>query len=203
MAESVGVDILFAPIPEQMYGPRFQTRLQVEKLSLGLCGASRPGHFDGVATVVTKLFLAAKPHVAVFGQKDFQQLAVIRQLVEDLNFDIEIIGHPIVREADGLAMSSRNTYLDGRERAIAVCLYQSIGRARQYCAAATGPVEISEVEQLVRSMIEVNEECRVDYVKVVDGRTLESQSSTDKNSMLILAVKINNRVRLIDNSPLY
>lgn len=203
MAEAVGVDLLFAPAPEQMYGPRFQTRIQVEKLSLGLCGASRPGHFDGVATVVTKLFLAAKPHLAVFGQKDFQQLAIIRQLVEDLNFDIEIIGHPIVREADGLAMSSRNTYLDTRERAIAVCLFESIGAARQYCAAAKEPVAVPVVEQLVRSIIEANEECRVDYARVVDGRTLESQGSTDENSMLILAVKINNRVRLIDNSPLY
>lgn len=137
LAEQEGVAILFAPDRRQMYGPDFQTTVTVEHLASGLCGASRPGHFAGVATVVTKLFLAAKPHVAVFGQKDFQQLALIRQLVLDLNFDIEIIGHPIVREVDGLAMSSRNKYLDAYERQIAVCLLrQSARRSKCFATAA-------------------------------------------------------------------
>jgi pantoate--beta-alanine ligase len=202
LAEKERVDILFFPDTRQMYGENFQTRITVEHLSQGLCGASRPGHFDGVATIVTKLFLAAKPHVAVFGQKDFQQLAIIRQLVEDLNFDIEIIGHPIVREADGLAMSSRNKYLNEQERKIAVCLYESICRAKLLFGQKGERLTSAELESMVKSHIEQHPECRVDYARVVDTITLRPVDNCNKNSRLIMAVKINDKVRLLDNSPL-
>ncbi|SHO50111.1 pantoate--beta-alanine ligase [Desulfopila aestuarii] len=202
LAEQESVDVLFCPDTTQMYGENFQTRVMVEKLSKGLCAASRPGHFDGVATVVTKLFLAAKPHVAVFGQKDFQQLAIIRQMVEDLNFDVEIIGHPIVRESDGLAMSSRNKYLNEQERKIAVCLYESICKAKQMFGKMGDLLTSAEVENMVKSHIEQHPECRVDYASVVHKTTLQHVENCNENSMLILAVKVSNKVRLIDNSPL-
>lgn len=202
LAEQENVDILFCPDTTQMYGANFQTRVTIDNLSKGLCGASRPGHFDGVATVVTKLFLAAKPHVAVFGQKDFQQLAIIRQMVEDLNFDIEIIGHPIVRESDGLAMSSRNKYLNEHERKIAVCLYESICKAKQMFGQKGDLLTSAEVENMVRSHIEQHPECRVDYASVVHKTTLQHVEKCNENSMLTLAVKVSNKVRLIDNSPL-
>jgi len=202
LAEQEKVDILFFPDASQMYGENFQTRVTVDNLSKGLCGASRPGHFDGVATIVTKLFIAAKPHVAIFGQKDFQQLAIVRQMVEDLNFDIEIIGHPIVRESDGLAMSSRNKYLNERERKIAVCLYESICKAKRMFVRQGENLTSVEVENMVKNHIEQHPECQVDYASVVHKTTLEHVERCNINSMLILAVKISNKVRLIDNSPL-
>lgn len=202
LAERVGVDILFCPEPSAMYGENFQTRVSVARLSQGLCGTSRPGHFDGVTTVVCKLFLAAKPHVAVFGQKDFQQLTLIRQMVGDLNFDIEIIGHPIVREPDGLAMSSRNKYLNEHERRIAVCLYETIYKAKQMFQVKGEELATAEVEQMAYSHIEHHPECRIDYATVVDGTTLAQIENCNRNSVLMLAVKINDKVRLIDNSPL-
>ena len=202
LAENVGVDVMFCPGVEEMYGANFQTRVTLEKISQGLCGASRPGHFAGVATVVAKLFLAAKPHAAVFGQKDFQQLALIRQMVRDLNFDIEIIGHPIVREEDGLAMSSRNKYLDNHERTIATCLYQAICQAQEmYRERGTGS-SAREVEEMAVALIESNRECKVDYARVVDRDSLEQVSACSDTSMLMLAVKVNDKVRLIDNAPL-
>ncbi|MFV0439362.1 MAG: pantoate--beta-alanine ligase [Desulfopila sp.] len=202
LAEEAGVDILFCPQPEAMYGGNFQTRITVEHLSQGLCGEDRPGHFDGVATVVSKLFLAAQPHVAVFGQKDYQQLAIVKQLVNDLNFGIEIIAHPIVREDDGLAMSSRNKYLTPHERKIAVCLYQAICAARKLYRQQGEQLLADEVVQLVRSQIEHYPECGIDYVAIVDQTTLRPTEKCNKFSQIMLAVKINGRVRLIDNAPL-
>ena len=122
-------DVLFHPSVRQIYPEGYQTHVNVDNLSMLLCGAHRPGHFQGVATVVAKLFNIVRPHVAIFGEKDYQQLQLIRRLVRDLNFDIEIVGHPIVREADGLAMSSRNFYLTPEERQAAVCLSRSLSRA--------------------------------------------------------------------------
>ena len=202
LAEKEGVDVLFCPEPKEMYGSGFQTTVSLKILSQGLCGADRPGHFDGVATVVTKLFNAAKPHVAVFGQKDYQQLALIRQLVDDLNFDIEIIGHPIVREKDGLAMSSRNKYLDEGERKIATCLHAALLAARQMFRESGGQMAAASIESAARNIIEAQPACKVDYATVVNGKTLQQVESADSDSILVLAVKVNNKVRLIDNSPL-
>jgi len=130
MAEEAGVDILFTPSAEELYAKDFSTWVNVEGLSEHLCGQSRPGHFRGVATVVAKLFGIVQPDKAVFGQKDFQQLAIIRRMVRDLNMPVEIVAHETVREPDGLAMSSRNTYLSKEERREAVCLYEALCAAR-------------------------------------------------------------------------
>lgn len=201
MAQREGVDLLFCPAQTEMYGENFQTKISLSKVSQGLCGADRPGHFDGVATVVAKLFNLAKPHTAVFGQKDFQQLALIRQLVADLNFDIDIIGHPIVREEDGLAMSSRNKYLDSDERQIAVCLYQAIIEAKRMVAESGGSRPAQEIIAMAESTIKRHQECSVEYVRVVDKATLRPTDLANADSVLVLAMKVNNKVRLIDNSP--
>lgn len=202
LAEGEGVDLLFCPEPQEMYGENFQTTVSLSRISQGLCGADRPGHFDGVATVITKLFNLAKPHKAVFGQKDYQQLALIRQLVADLNFDIEIIGHPIVREDDGLAMSSRNKYLDAHERKIAVCLFRAIVQARKMLAEAAGNLPSEEIITMAEGMIEQYPECSVEYVGVVHKHTLQPMDVATADSVIALAMKVNDKVRLIDNSPL-
>jgi len=144
-------NVVFAPEPSAFYPERFQTTVTVHGLTSGLCGASRPGHFDGVTTVVAKLFNIVKPKVAVFGQKDFQQLVVIKAIVRDLNFDIEIIGHPIVREADGLALSSRNRYLSETERQSALCLWQALTSARR--AVTHGEIDCHAVLARLRAQI--------------------------------------------------
>lgn len=202
LAASENVDVLFCPDAKEIYGENFQTTISLRVLPKGLCGADRPGHFDGVATVVTKLFNITQPDLAVFGQKDYQQLALIRQLVADLNFDIEIIGHPIVREPDGLAKSSRNTYLDAEERAVATCLYAAINEAKKMVTRNGGSCSSEEIIQMARDTIERNPQCRVEYVSVVHKQTLQNVAIADRDSVLALAMKVNNKVRLIDNSPL-
>ncbi len=202
MAEKEEVDILFAPAVAEMLGEHFQTRVSLSRISQGLCGANRPGHFDGVATIVTKLFHLTCPHLAVFGEKDLQQIALIRQMVRDLNFTIEIVGHPIVREKDGLAMSSRNSYLTVDERQNALCLFLAITSARQLVqnsrAAVTIPELIGETERIIHS----HAGCSVDYVCVVDRYLLTPCQTVDRNSVLALAVKVGGKVRLIDNALL-
>jgi pantoate--beta-alanine ligase len=202
LAEGEGVDLLFAPAAEDMYPGEFQTAISVKKLTKGLCGASRPGHFDGVATVVAKLFNMVQPHLAIFGEKDYQQLAVIRQMVRDLNFNVEIFGHPIVREADGLAMSSRNSYLSDEERRNALCLHTSILRARELVANSSSRLSVRQLTDEVAQIITTAPGCTVDYIAVVDKDSLLPLEIVEKNSLLALAVKMNNRVRLIDNSLL-
>ena len=199
LAEKERVDILFCPDTIEMYGENYQTMVRVGKLSAGLCGADRPGHFDGVATVVTKLFNIVTPDVAVFGCKDFQQLALVRRLVRDLNFDIEIIGHPIVREPDGLAMSSRNKYLEGEDRKIATCLYRALQEAGRMYKENQDTLAAAELEEMARRIIEENGICRTEYASVVDQYTLEPMTRVDDNSVLALAMKVGSRVRLIDN----
>ena len=200
LAESVGVDYLYAPANAAMYHEAFATTVHVEGLTSGLCGATRPGHFDGVTTVVAKLFNQTLPHIAVFGQKDFQQLAVIRRMTSDLDFPIEIIGHPIVREESGLAMSSRNTYLKKEEMAAALSLSQAIAGAK---ALATNSLSTPEtLKKNARESIEEHAECSIDYVEIVNGLTLKPCDTIDSDSIILLAVKINKRIRLIDNSPL-
>ena len=196
-AEKAGVSVMFAPEPGEMYPPGFQTRVEVEKLSLPLCGASRPGHFTGVTTVVAKLFNIVKPDYAIFGEKDLQQLAVIRRMVRDLNWDIEIIGHPIVREEDGLAMSSRNSYLSAAERRTALCLSRSLELARQLARQGerSAAVIIDEVKK------NMPEAAVIDYVSIVQDDTLAPGTEIDDDSVLALAVKVGG-TRLIDNGRL-
>ncbi|MDH3330349.1 MAG: pantoate--beta-alanine ligase [Desulfobulbaceae bacterium] len=197
LAEQEGVDVLFAPSVDDMYPDGFQTTVSVSTITGHLCGANRPGHFDGVATVLTKLFHVTGADCAVFGEKDYQQLAVIRRMVTDLNADIEIIGHPIVRHKDGLAMSSRNAYLDAAERETALCLSGSIALARS--KAEAGMTDTGELTRLVRDFILSFRGTEIDYASFVDCRTLEPAGRLDDNTLLALAVKINGRVRLIDN----
>ncbi len=197
LAGQTGVDVVFAPHVAEMYPDGFQTTVSVGRITEYLCGASRPGHFDGVATVLTKLFNLTGAAAAVFGEKDFQQLAVIRRMVTDLNMKVEIIGHPTVREPDGLAMSSRNSYLDEAERATALCLYESLVLARREGAAGT--LRATDLVEKVRRHILSYDGTGIDYISLVDRRTLEPVEMVDENTLLALAVKINNRVRLIDN----
>jgi pantoate--beta-alanine ligase len=203
LAEETGVDVLFAPVKSAMYPEEFASTVSVGGLTTGLCGTSRPGHFDGVTTVVTKLFNLTLPHFAVFGEKDFQQLAVIRKMVRDLDFPIEIIGHPIVREENGLAMSSRNTYLQKNEMRAALSLSKSITAAKEVINRdGKQTVTVEQIKDLVRNQISGHAECEVDYIEIINKTTLETCSRLSDDSILVLAVKINDRIRLIDNSIL-
>jgi pantoate--beta-alanine ligase len=199
LAEKEGADFLFVPDSREMYGPEFQTRIRVEHLTAPLCGGLRPGHFDGVTTVVAKLFHIVRPHRAIFGEKDFQQLVVIRRMVDDLNFDITIIGHAIVREPDGLAMSSRNSYLSPDERRSALCLYKSLLLARRMVSA--GEVDVDRLKEEIFNHIQSYADVTVDYVAVVDQATLQGKKKADKSAILAMAVRIG-ATRLIDNGRL-
>jgi pantoate--beta-alanine ligase len=199
VAGAAGVDIIFLPKAQDMYPPAYQTYVNVEQISLPLCGASRPGHFRGVTTVVCKLFNIVMPHVALFGKKDFQQLAVIRQMVVDLNMPVEIIGMRIVRESDGLAMSSRNAYLSAEERTQALCLSDAIRSVR--AAFAAGTTRVDDLQRTVRACIDKAPSAVIDYVEFRDSNTLEEVTSADESTLLALAVKIG-KTRLIDNTLL-
>jgi len=202
LAAGVGVDALYAPCAADMYPPGFQTTIRVAELGKGLCGASRPGHFDGVCTVVMKLFQQVRPHLAVFGEKDFQQLAVIRRMVRDLDVPVEIVAHPTIREESGLAMSSRNSYLLEDELDQALCLYRAICFAREKVKAAAFPLSAVDLCKEIAGNIAQTPGCVVDYVEIVNEDSLERCETVNKNSRLILAVKVNNKVRLIDNAGL-
>lgn len=199
MLEAEDIDVLFHPSVEQIYPAGAQTFVQVEKLSLPLCGAARPGHFRGVATVVAKLFNIVRPHVAIFGEKDYQQLQVIRRMVRDLSMDVEIVGHPIVREADGLAMSSRNAYLNFAERQAALglsralCKAERLVRRGETCAAA--------IVDRVRAELNNEPLAAVEYVKLCDVETLDEIEAVGNSALLALAVRIG-KARLIDNRVL-
>ena len=196
LLESEHVDVLFHPSVREIYAEGYQTHVDVENLSALLCGAHRPGHFQGVATVVTKLFNIVRPHVAIFGKKDYQQLQLVRRLVRDLNFDIEIIGYPIVREPDGLAMSSRNIYLSPRERQAALCLSRSLSRAS--CMVKRGETRRGVITEAARAGIEEEPLARVEYVTLCDSATLEPVEEIRGSALLALAVRIG-KTRLIDN----
>ena len=199
IAEACGVDVIFMPTAQEMYPHGFQTGVSVSDLSLPLCGASRPGHFDGVATVVAKLFNITRPDVALFGTKDYQQLAVIRRMTADLNMPVEIVGMPIVREADGVAMSSRNAYLSSLERQSATCLIRAIRRARELFALGERSVAILKKE--TRAVIEKEAAAVIDYIEFRDGATLQDLEAADGSTLLALAVRIG-QTRLIDNTVL-
>ena len=198
-AREAGVDVLYIPAAADMYPEGYQTYVTVEDLSRPMCGASRPGHFRGVATVVLKLFHQVLPHLAIFGEKDYQQLAVIKRLVADLNVPVEVIGRPIIREADGLAMSSRNAYLSPEERRSALCLSRSLKAARRLVSARKNNRE--EVLAVVRQIISTEPHTRIDYLALVDPDTLEEVETISNAARLALAVWVGN-TRLIDNALL-
>ncbi len=201
LAEKAGVDLLFCPSAAQIYPPNYQTNITVAKLSQGLCGTSRPVHFDGVATVIAKLFNIIAPDVAVFGKKDYQQLALIRQMVNDLNFNVDIIGHEIVREEDGLAMSSRNKYLDEKERHDALCIYQAL---RLASARIKNEIRIDTINLKNDLMNFFNnvKSCKVDYIEIVDRITLQTKKNAQAGDILAIAAYFNEKIRLIDNIEL-
>jgi pantoate--beta-alanine ligase len=200
MLEDIGADVLFLPSVQEMYPFGYQTFVEVENLSAPLCGAFRPGHFRGVATVVAKLFNIVQPHVAVFGCKDYQQLQIIRRMVRDLNLRVEIVGHPIVREPDGLAMSSRNAYLTPAERRAALCLWHSLRAAE--CLVKAGERQAAVVLERVRREISAEPLARLEYVQLCDAATLSPLTEVHNGALLALAVWIG-RARLIDNVRLF
>ena len=196
LAEANSCQILFAPSVEAMYPAGFATYIDVEGLTETLCGASRPGHFRGVATVVAKLFNIVKPHVAVFGQKDAQQAVIIQRLVSDLNLDIDIEVAPIVREPDGLAMSSRNTYLTPRERRDATVLYQSLQRAQEMIVS--GERQSRAIIEAMTASISETASSRIDYVSIVAEDTLKPLDTIHRRALIAVAVWFG-KARLIDN----
>lgn len=196
LCEKTGADLIFNPEPDEMYAPDFCTYVDMDHLTKGLCGASRPIHFRGVCTVVSKLFHIVQPDRAYFGQKDAQQLAVIRRMVRDLNMPLEIIGCPIIREADGLAKSSRNTYLSAEERQAALCLSRGLRKGK--AAMDAGETDAAKVKAIITAEIEAEPLSRIDYVEIVDWNNLEPVASTEGSILTAIAVYIG-KTRLIDN----
>jgi pantoate--beta-alanine ligase len=196
IARECGVDIIFTPDAREMYPQGFQTWVNVETVSLPLCGASRPGHFRGVTTVVTKLFNIVKPTFAFFGEKDYQQLTVIRRMVADLNMDVQVVGLPTVREPDGLAMSSRNSYLSTAERKSALCLSRALDAASTLYRS--GVVSVARLREEVMGILAGEPDARIDYVEFRDGEDLEEVERANERTVLALAVRIGT-TRLIDN----
>ncbi len=196
LAEEAGMDILFTPRHEDLYPEDYQTYVSVEEVTKGLCGASRAGHFRGVATIVCKLFQLVKPHMAIFGLKDYQQVVTIKQMTRDLNMDIEVIGRPTVREADGLAMSSRNVYLSAEDRMAALSLSQSLSAAQKRCRE--GERETGLILAEVTRVLTGHPENRIDYAKIVHPQTLKELETINPQGILALAVRVG-KTRLIDN----
>ncbi|MEY2561554.1 MAG: pantoate--beta-alanine ligase [Verrucomicrobiota bacterium] len=194
--QQAGVDTLFRPSAEEMYAADFSVSVEENALATTLEGKSRPGHFRGVCTVVAKLFHILAPNAAVFGEKDFQQLAIIRRMVRDLNFAVEIIGAPTVREEDGLACSSRNQYLSAAERQQAPILQRALQEARRL--AVRGERSASVLLDAARALIATAPLARIDYLQIVDSESLKPLSVVGRNSLLALAVFFG-QTRLIDN----
>lgn len=196
LSTSLGTDVAFVPQMNEMYPDGFQTYVTVTRVTENLCGASRPVHFRGVATVVSKLFHAVKPHIAVFGEKDFQQLVTIRRMVKDMNMDIDIVGHPIVREIDGLAMSSRNTYLKGEERPVALRLNRSLKEAQKL--VGSGERNAGAILKAVNDCLTTGGGATVDYARLCNPDTIEDVDVVTGPTLLALAVWVG-KTRLIDN----
>ena len=196
LCESLGVDMIFHPEPEEMYHEGFSSYVDMSVLTEELCGLSRPVHFRGVCTVVNKLFNIVQPDRAYFGQKDAQQLAIIKHMVDDLNMDIEIVGCPIIREEDGLAKSSRNTYLSDEERKAALILSKSIALGKEMAEA--GETDANKIVAAMKELIETEPLARIDYVKAVDGLTMQQIDTVKKPMLVAIAVYIGT-TRLIDN----
>lgn len=194
-----GADAVFLPTATEIYPDGYQTQVEVTRVTLPLCGKSRPGHFRGVTTVVVKLFNIAKPHVAVFGEKDFQQLVTIRRMVQDLNMDVKIVGHPIVRETDGLAMSSRNVYLNETQRQTALRLQKSLAAAQTL--VDTGERSAEVVLKRVKEVLNGGDDFRIDYAQLRHPETLEETVRLEGPTLCALAAFVG-KTRLIDNRVL-
>jgi len=200
LCEENGVDLIFNPEPSDMYESDFCSYVDMSMLTEELCGLSRPVHFRGVCTVVSKLFNIITPDRAYFGEKDAQQLAIIKKMVTDLNFNVEVIGCPIIREKDGLAKSSRNTYLSLEERKAALVLSSSIQLGRKMLA--DGEKNAASLVKLMKDYIEKEPLARIDYLKVVDSKTMQQVEIIDRSVLVAMAVFIE-KTRLIDNFTLY
>lgn len=196
LAESVGVDIIWKPTREEMYPSGFSTYVEETQLGDGLCGASRPGHFRGVTTVVLKLFNVVQPHRAYFGMKDFQQLRVVERMTEDLNLDLQIVRCPTVRESDGLALSSRNVYLTSEERTAALALSQSLFEAE--AQVAVGETDVAVLRERIADRIQREPLLKIDYVEIRDADSLQPVPRIERPTVIALAVKVG-KTRLIDN----
>ena len=199
LLRDLGTDVVFMPPVEEVYPQGFDTHVEVEKLTQRLEGVSRPGHLRGVATVVTKLFNIVQPHRAYFGQKDAQQLAVVRRLARDLDLPVEVVGLPTVRELDGLAMSSRNAYLSPEERRAAPVFYRSLEAAQELWRS--GVRDASLIRQRMNEVLASEPLAHVDYVSVADTETLEELEMVERSALVSLAVRIG-KTRLIDNVTL-
>ena len=195
MMETVPVEVVFAPEAPDVYLPGAQTWVEVTEVTRGLCGKGRPGHFRGVTTVVAKLFNIVKPHLAFFGEKDFQQLRAIQRMVADLNFDVEIVPMPIVRERDHLAMSSRNAYLTPEQHCVALALSGAIAAVRKNFACARNP---EELVNLATKVLLDRPGIAIEYVEVVDAETLSPVTSLEAPVVLAIAARVG-KTRLIDN----
>lgn len=196
LVEDAGADLIFNPEPIEMYGSHFTTLVNTKEVSENLCGAKRPVHFGGVCTVLTKLFNIVNPNRAYFGQKDAQQLAVVKRFVKDLNFDIEIIGCPIIREDDGLAKSSRNTYLNKEERQAALILSKSLKLGLE--AIKNGERDSNKVIEIISNNLKTEPLARIDYVSIVDNENIQYIDKLEGEILCAIAVYIG-KTRLIDN----
>ncbi|MPQ33190.1 pantoate--beta-alanine ligase [Clostridium estertheticum] len=196
VCEGAGADLIFAPKATEMYYKDIEASVSVKELAAGLCGAKRPNHFAGVCTVVSKLFNIIPADKAYFGQKDAQQLAIIKRMVRDLNFDIEIIGCPIIREKDGLAKSSRNVYLSPEERQAALILNKSLTKCRE--ALSNGERSTNLLKEIIKAQIQTETLARIDYIEIVDALSLDAIDFANKPILVAIAVYIG-KTRLIDN----
>jgi len=197
LAEEAGADIIFYPSEKEMYPAGYLTYVTVDEITKTLCGASRPTHFRGVITICAKLFHAVKPHLAVFGQKDAQQAVVIRRMVKDLDFDMEIVVGPIIREEDGLAISSRNSYLSPEEREEALSLHQSLKMAEEM--VRKGERRTRDIVDKMRKLIEEKKRTQIDYIDVIHPETLKPLEMIENRALIALAIFVG-KTRLIDNT---
>ena len=195
-----GVDFVFAPVADEVYPAGFQTGIHSGGLSTQLEGAARPGHFDGVLTVVNVLFNIVQPHFAVFGEKDYQQLLIVQRMVRDLRLPIEIVAMPVIRDVDGLALSSRNAYLAPEDRKKATCLSRALMAGQD--EVQRGVLRASDISGAARAVLAATPGAEIDYVEVRDPRTLESLVEVERVGRLLMAVRLGG-IRLIDNGPLF
>jgi len=202
-AEQAGVDLIFSPDAGMMYNQNHETSVSVHELTKGLCGRDRPEHFKGVTTVVAKLFNIIQPDYALFGEKDFQQLVVIMRMVSDLNFPVKIGGHPIVREDDGIAMSSRNAYLSSAERTSACVLYKAMQATRESVLKSAENRTVSELISWAKALISEEKNCSLEYFSIVDEDSLQECDEIKGQCRAIGAIRVNQKIRLIDNIALY